>query len=447
MQTRLVESYGTPRSDGDYILYWVQSSLFFDYNFCFQRAVDYALTMDKKLWIIFQITPDYPYANTRNMDFLLKGVYVFKKQLQKKGFDMDIVLYSKKQFEHIITNAAAVITDIGHSDFQNKQHLQLFKATNTYFEFYENNLFIPSKLSYPKLAYSAGVFRKPIWSAIQKLPHLSKTVYTVETPQIIHADAQGIIAFENREALWEMLIKTLPYIELIKKDAGYLAAEQQLFNFTANQIDSYNQGKLDLLTPTSNLSAYLHFGHISPFTILNTCLGFPQTLGLESFLEQLVVRRELAFNYMYYASIPVASFQSLPNWAKISMAAHEDDIRPYSYSYDAFKNAQTHDPAWNAAQNQLLLDGYICNYMRMYWAKKIIEWTPTYECALEILLMLNDTYELDGRDANGYVGILWNFGLHDRAWRQRPIFGKLRYMNYEGLRRKSNILAYIEKYS
>ena len=164
----------------------------------------------------------------------------------------------------------------------------------------------------------------------------------------------------------------------------------------------------------------------------------------EAFLEELVVRRELSMNFVHY-NPHYDSYQALPDWAKKTLKAHEKDKREYAYSLKAWEEARTHDPYWNAAQREMVSTGKMHNYMRMYWGKKILEWSKTPEEAYRTALYLNNKYELDGRDPNGFAGVAWCFGKHDRAWAERSIFGKVRYMNAAGLRRKFDIEKYVHR--
>ncbi|RQD82166.1 MAG: deoxyribodipyrimidine photolyase, partial [Methanocalculus sp. MSAO_Arc2] len=189
---------------------------------------------------------------------------------------------------------------------------------------------------------------------------------------------------------------------------------------------------------TSGLSPYLHFGQISPGEVARA------SAGLDGFLEELIVRRELAVNFVWYNDA-YDHVSCLPAWAATTLAEHADDQREYTYSYDELRRADTHDPYWNAAQNEMLVCGRMHNYMRMYWGKKILEWSETPETGYHHAVLLNDTYELDGRDPNGYAGVAWCFGKHDRAWKERPIFGKVRYMNANGLKRKGDIEGYVRR--
>jgi len=167
-------------------------------------------------------------------------------------------------------------------------------------------------------------------------------------------------------------------------------------------------------------------------------------LMADDFLEELIVRRELAFNFARFTD-RMDSLDSLPDWARKTLAKHARDKRDPVYSPEQFERAATHDDLWNAAQKELRMRGKIHGYYRMYWGKKIIEWSKTPAEALQTMVYLNDRYALDGRDPNGYANILWCFGLHDRPWVERPIFGQVRYMSYEGMRRKTDVDAYIRE--
>jgi deoxyribodipyrimidine photo-lyase len=157
------------------------------------------------------------------------------------------------------------------------------------------------------------------------------------------------------------------------------------------------------------------------------------------------VRRELSDNFCYYNQ-DYDHFQGFPEWARKTLDDHRGDEREYLYPLEEFEAARTHDPLWNAAQLEMVQRGKMHGYLRMYWAKKILEWTASPEEAQEVAIFLNDRYELDGRDPNGYVGIAWSIGgVHDRAWKERPIYGKVRYMSYKGAAGKFDVQAYIDK--
>ncbi|MGL5042874.1 MAG: deoxyribodipyrimidine photo-lyase [Culicoidibacterales bacterium] len=445
---RIVNRYNTyDKSQEGYILYWVQSSLFLTHNFSLHRLLTLAAKLEKKVKIVFMLTAKFPFANTRNMDFLLQGLFVFKQQLAAHNLILEIYLHDQVELSAIFNQAAIVITDQTHSYYQKMMLDKLAASTKVYIETLENNLIVPVPQAYPKKAYAASVFRKPIWQAVGQLIPLVKidwSAFSAIKNTEVFSIKRNLTTITAAKA---ELFSGIPLVAIVEDIVpGMIGAEQRFSFFLAHLIKDYNGGAIDLLAQTSYMSSYLHFGHISPITLLLACQKIEFGPGVENFLEQLVVRRELAFNYMHYTDKNALSFAFLPNWALMTMEAHKDDVREYLYTQNEFESAKTHDIAWNAAQTQLLTEGRIHNYLRMYWAKKIIEWTPDYQTAFEIMRYLNDTYQLDGRDPNGYVGILWNFGLHDRAWFDRPIFGKLRFMNYNGLKAKTNIAAYINKY-
>jgi len=219
-------------------------------------------------------------------------------------------------------------------------------------------------------------------------------------------------------------------------------------DFIENKFDKYADLRNDPNSNVlSNFSPYSHFGQISAQRVALVLYGFGNHPSTESFLDELIVRRELSDNYCYYNS-NYDSFIGFPDWAKQTLNDHRADERDFVYSLRKFEEAKTHEDLWNAAQNELIRTGKMHGYMRMYWAKKILEWSKSPEEALKIAIYLNDKYELDGRDPNGYVGCAWAIGgVHDRAWGERAVYGKIRYMNRGGAKRKFDINKYILKNS
>jgi deoxyribodipyrimidine photo-lyase len=227
-------------------------------------------------------------------------------------------------------------------------------------------------------------------------------------------------------------------------EAGARAAARRLKAFLDHDLDRYDQDRNDpSLHGQSDLSPWLHFGQVSPVELAVRARrhGGP---GVGPWLEQLIVRRELAVNFVLH-NTSYDSYQGLPDWAKRSLDSAREDGRDPLYPPAALEAAATHDPYWNAAQDELVLTGRIHNYMRMYWGKKILEWSASPEEAYATALGLNDTYALDGRDPNGYAGVAWCFGKHDRPWAARPVFGNIRCMTAGGLERKFDIRAYVER--
>jgi len=250
---------------------------------------------------------------------------------------------------------------------------------------------------------------------------------------------------------WQALSRTLQVDSHVGEvgwiQPGEKAARKALGDFLKKRLPLYDSQRND---PTkhgqSNLSPYLHFGQISAQRVaLEVSRSKGGEQAKEAFLEELIVRRELSDNFCFYNE-NYDSVEGFPNWAKESLDKHRKEPRPYVYPLEAFEDAQTHDDLWNAAQKQMVNTGKMHGYMRMYWGKKILEWTQSPEEAMRIANYLNDRYELDGRETNGYVGVAWCIGgIHDRAWPERPVFGKIRYMSYNGCKSKFNVKAYIEQ--
>ncbi len=256
-----------------------------------------------------------------------------------------------------------------------------------------------------------------------------------EETSLAHADMAALL----RSANIDHSVRSSPLYH-----GGRAAALQRLKTFVAERLKNYNDGRnITGEHWTSELSPYLHFGHISAMeTALAVLHADAPEESIEAFLEELIVRRELSYNFCHF-NPKHATIEALPAWARQTMAAHEKDARPYVYSPEQFENAATHDEIWNLAQRELLATGKIHNYVRMLWGKKIIEWSRTPQEALATMIRLHHRYALDGRNPNTYTGILWCFGKHDRPWGpQRQVFGLVRYMTSENTKRKINLPAY-----
>ncbi len=318
----------------------------------------------------------------------------------------------------------------------------------------------------------------PVWAASERQEaaaytfrpkvHKLLAIYLVE-PDKLQKHPHEFSAAHSSLSFAEAHKVIAPYPKrgiTIQFKPGEQAARQKLADFIATTLPSYAQKRNDMATDQqSNLSPYLHFGHIASLRVALEVLkatGSPPLLieqskmasagekpsktdGMNALFEEMIVRKELSDNFCLYAK-SYTSFESLQAWAITTLNEHAGDVREHLYSVEELTNAATHDEAWNAAQRELTQAGKIHGYMRMYWAKKILEWTKSPEDALRITIQLNDAYSIDGGDPNGYVGTLWAIGgLHDRPWFERPVFGKIRYMNEAGLRRKFKIDDYISR--
>jgi len=223
-------------------------------------------------------------------------------------------------------------------------------------------------------------------------------------------------------------------------------ARRRLHVFVRRHLDRYVTDRAHPGDPqVSMMSPYLHFGQISPVEIALAVREAPaEAADRDAYAEQLIVRRELSMNFVNTTRL-YDRYEGLPDWAQRSLDAHRGDTRPHIYSEADLARADTHDPYWNAAMRELLVTGFMHNHMRMYWGKKVLEWSPAPEAGYTALLRLNNAYFIDGRDASSYANVGWVFGLHDRPWPERPIFGNVRYMNAAGLARKTDIDAYVRR--
>lgn len=305
----------------------------------------------------------------------------------------------------------------------------------------ESNVIVPVQEASDREEYSAATFRPKILSKVDKY------LIPLEENKPKHSSLNiGFKSFnidDIEEALGKLnILRDVGRIKTLH--GGTTEAKRQLKLFIAKKLDGYSNFRSDPSKDYfSNMSPYLHFGQISPLYIALEIMK-TDSPGKDAYLEELVVRRELGVNFVYYND-NYDSISAIPDWAKRSLREHSQDFRPYVYSLADLENCRTHDLYWNACQKEMEKAGKMHGYMRMYWAKKIIEWSATPEDAFRKAVYLNDRYELDGRAPNSYSGIAWCFGKHDRAWPERPIFGKVRYMNSAGLKRKFEMDKYLYK--
>jgi deoxyribodipyrimidine photo-lyase len=226
---------------------------------------------------------------------------------------------------------------------------------------------------------------------------------------------------------------------------GTTTGKKVLHDFLTDHLDVYAGHRNQPQTSdVSHMSKYLHFGQLSPVWIALEALEQPESENRDDFLEELIIRRELPMNFVYFQP-RYDAYSSLPDFARKTLSEHEDDVREHRYSRAELEDAETHDPYWNAAMREMRATGYMHNYMRMYWGKKILEWSGTPQEAHATALYLNNKYFIDGRDANSFANVAWVFGQHDRGWTERDVFGKVRYMNAAGLERKAKPKEYVAK--
>lgn len=425
--------------DHSYILYWMQADQREQFNPALEYAILLANKLNKKLLVCFGITPDYPEATLRHYAFMIEGLQDVSTALQKRNINFNIALEDPvKLAVKLAKKAAAVVTDRGYTFTQVDWRYEAAQKIKCLLIQVEGGVVVPVETASDYEEYAARTIRPKINKLRSKF--ISKlTKQKLRNTGIINHKSLDISSIEK--VLSKLKIdKNVPASESFK--GGQQEAVRRLKKFINKGLAIYDKNNDPNSGAVSLLSPYLHFGQISPVEISLKIIE-SENPNAESFLEQLIVRRELAVNFTYFSDNEAAP-TCLPDWALKTLEKHNKDKREYIYSYEEFENSKTHDPAWNAAQLELYKTGHMHGYMRMYWGKKIIEWTKNWQDAYQIMLSLNNKYELDGRDCNAYAGIAWCFGKHDTAWKERPIFGKVRYMNAAGLRRKFAVDRYIE---
>ena len=422
-----------PARKGGFVLYWMQQSQRAEWNHALEYAIQRANGLGLPVAVVFGLMDDYPEANERHYAFMLEGLRETFQTLERRGIGAfigrghpaDVALKAGR-------DAALIVCDMGYLRHQAEWRARVADEAGCEVVEIESDVVVPVETASDHAEYMARTLRPKLLKQLDEFLQLVKTV----KPQM---DANG------RELLkgWNRDIPK-PSSAVSKFKGGTAEAKNRLKRFIAESLPVYEKhGNQPQTDDVSALSPYLHFGQISP---LYVALEIQKSDPKSRFLEQLIVRRELAMNFVWFTP-DYDRFSCLPDWAKLTLKNHAKDKREYLYTREQLEQSQTHDPYWNAAMTEMRVTGFMHNYMRMYWGKKVLEWSRSPEEAFETLLAINNKYFLDGRDPNSYAGVAWVFGKHDTAWAERPIFGKTRYMNAAGLKRKCDIEAYVEKVS
>tara|TARA_Y100000748_G_scaffold140249_1_gene117617 strand:- start:5721 stop:7061 length:1341 start_codon:yes stop_codon:yes gene_type:complete len=429
---------------GNSVLYWMNRDKRVDDNWALIEAQDIAIKNGVPLIVCFQYIGKFLNANIRQYGFLFKGLEELRIKLEQ--LNIEFLLIQKKAVNAIpeIVNEKSVgmiIVDYNPLKSYRKKIMDVVNRIDIPMYQIDAHNIVPAWVTSQKKEYAAYTIRKKIQNNLGKyltdFPKIKKHPYGLIKPKVeIYSRIIDHLVIDHT-------VKEIDWIE-----PGEKAAANRL-KILSQVLDGYDNYRND---PTkqalSCMSPYFHFGHISTqrvaLEIKNSSL---KNEDKNSFLEEMIVRRELSDNFCEYEP-NYDYFEGFHSWAKKTLNEHRDDERDYLYPKEQFEEAKTHDPLWNAAQNQMREQGKMHGYMRMYWAKKILEWSPNPEIAMQIAIELNDKYELDGRDPNGYAGIAWSIGgVHDRAWFERPVYGKIRYMNYNGCKTKFNVNNYINIYA
>jgi deoxyribodipyrimidine photo-lyase len=427
------------------VVYWMSRDQRVDDNWALLFAQELALDLKAPLAVVFCLVPEFLGATIRQYGFMLKGLRGVEKKLAEADIPFFLLTGTPgEELEHFLESraGAALVTDFNPLRIKRVWNRRVVKSLAVPIYEVDAHNIVPCRIASSKQEYGAYTFRPKIRRALAK--------FLTDFPPL--ARHPFPLAGKKEMTDWDRVMEvcrvdgSVPEVDWL--EPGEVAGRKVLRDFLENRLAFYHSSRNDPVgSGQSGLSPYLHFGQISPQRVaLETERRDEHLKSQESFMEELVVRRELSENYCFYNE-EYDSFEGFPEWARKSLDSHRNDPREYVYSQEQFEKAETHDQLWNSAQRELVISGKMHGYMRMYWAKKILEWAESPEKAVEYAIRLNDRYGLDGRDPNGYAGIAWSIGgVHDRAWKDRPVFGKIRYMSLDGCRRKFDVKAYIEKW-
>ena len=478
---------------GACVVYWMISARRTKWNHGLQHAIEMAEMRNMPLVVIEPLAINHKWANDRMHTFMIQGMVD-----NKNSFEYSPITYipyvesklgeARGLLENWMDFADLIVMDDFPVYHPRKVLEKAISLNKCEVHCVDSNGFISLRGSgrHFTTAYSLRRhLQKTITTHLLESPHPSPLTLGEDLPTIDYSLVSQIFAISETpitpyEYLWrisesnEIGISALSVLDIdhsvppvLGVRGGSRFAKTLWNDFFENKISNYSTDRNQPEQKgSSGLSPYLHFGHISPHNIVNDIFtkhnwdissinepnngrrsgwwGLPA--DIEAFLDQIITWRDIGF--IHCANVDnYDKFDSIPQWAQNSLAIHEIDIRPYIYSYEQFENAETHDELWNAAQRQLRTDGIIHNYLRMLWGKKILEWSPTPQLAMQYMIDLNDKWALDGRDPNSYTGIGWVLGKFDRGWTERPVFGKIRCMTTASTKRKFKTNGYMETYS
>jgi deoxyribodipyrimidine photo-lyase len=409
-------------------------------NHALEYAIREANGRKKPLLVFFGITPDFPEANLRHYAFMLEGLRETQGSLAKRGIQMVIWAESPEiGAAKLAEEASLVVVDRAYTRTERLWRTRVADKADCPLVQVETNVVVPVETASSKEEFAARTLRPKIHK------HLARFLVPL-LEAVPKKDSLGLRCNSLNLDDVERALSSLPLDRSVGPvpdfPGGGVESKRLLADFVKNKLTDYAEKRNDPNADgVSRLSPYLHFGQISPLAIALE-VAKRRGQGREAYLEELIVRRELSMNYVYYND-NYDRFEGLPVWCRKTLGEHEHDRREYTYTLAEFEQARTHDSYWNAAQKEMVARGKMHGYMRMYWGKKILDWSRSPEEAFRTALSLNNKYELDGRDPNGFAGVAWCFGKHDRPWFERPIFGKVRYMSAGGLAKKFDADAYV----
>jgi len=441
-----------PKVPGKCVVYWMSRDQRAIDNWALLRAGELAREHQVALMVVFNLVPKFLEANDRMYGFMLKGLQETESILRSHNIPFHLLMGSPTDtVPKFVKKVSAIAVVCDMSPLRVPMAWCKEVATNLYgvpvYQVDAHNV-VPVWVASDKQEVGARTIRKKIQD---KLPE-----FLTEFPPLVKQDAGVVkkVGGMPTAVNWKAANQSLQIDRSVKEvtwiTPGASAASRGLAEFCKEEVlASYIHRNDPLTCKQSGLSPWLHYGQLGPqraaLTVKAAGKGKAAASSTE-FLEEAVVRRELADNYCFY-NPNYDRLEGAAGWAQESLKKHASDKREYVYSESQLEEAKTHDLLWNGAQNEMRGSGKMHGFLRMYWAKKILEWTKSPAEALRIGNKLNDKYSLDGRDPNGYVGVAWSvMGAHDMGWAERPIFGKIRYMNYNGCTKKFKVQRYEERW-
>lgn len=467
--------------NGKYVLYWMSIQRRFHFNFALEYAVAWANKLGKPLLIYEGLSSDIPWASARTHTFLLQGMKEHSEFAKKNGINFYSYLETEQGagaglVDSLVSDACLIVADEYPVYIIRPYNRIMAHRSNKPWITVDSNGIIPLGAT-EKEPYSAFIFRKTVQKLFNECyanPPAKDPLNQLAVNVQVNPSEKHLDRWPDAGPLYRDIASTVSNL-LIDRSVTPLAiqgtrnaAVEALDRFISNRFPDYAEKRNHPdAEKSSGLSAWLHYGKISVFEIVDAVFrlqptdwktdlisyqdgkrdgfygGYPST---DAFLDELITWRETGFHFCHH--VPnYDKYESLPDWALETLEEHASDPRSYIYSLEEFEKSQTHDPLWNAAQRQLVQEGIIHNYLRMLWGKKILEWTSHPRIALEYMIELNNKYAIDGRDPNSYTGIFWILGRFDRAWGpERPIFGKIRYMTSESTAKKVDLRGYMKKF-
>jgi deoxyribodipyrimidine photo-lyase len=433
---------GTPDAEGEAVVYWMERARRAHDNPALDIAIELGNLLHKPVVVFFAVHPNVERANLRHYTFLAQGLADLATELIQRRVGLELRACPKHRLLPFLSQLrpAILVGDENPLRQQEQWREKVAERVAPPFWTVDADVVVPSALLETE-QYAARTIRprlhKHIAHFLRRRPEVDARV-PYQRPSSTVPGVEDILA-------------PLPIdrsVTAIGLRGGYQDAAERLRQFVASGLGAYDtQRNHPEVDGTSQLSPYLHFGHIGPREVARAVQASDAPAeAVDAFLEQLIVRRELAVNYVRYNDA-YDRLDGCERWARQTLRQHRFDARPHLYTAAQFESAETHDPLWNAAQQQMVTTGWMHGYVRMYWAKKILEWSATPEEAFETAVTLNDRYEIDGRDPNGYANIAWAIGgKHDRPWPPRPVYGTIRSMSFASTSRKFDADRYIAQY-